>query len=103
MSTQTSSAAKQPQLHVYVADDAICGNSNGMEGVAPAPERAGEALCKPSTTIDGPALQPPCTTNIPSSWALSRVFDLAAVKRVLSVHRSIYCKNRVFEAIAMDK
>ncbi|KAL3300933.1 hypothetical protein RB213_001539 [Colletotrichum asianum] len=97
MSTQTSSAAKQTQLHISVLDDDICGNSNGT--VAPAPERAGEALCKPSTT----AHQPPCTTNILSSWALSRVFNLAAVKRMLSVHRCLYCKNRVFEAIAMAK
>ncbi|KAF0326243.1 hypothetical protein GQ607_006446 [Colletotrichum asianum] len=52
MSTQTSSAAKQTQLHISVLDDDICGNSNGT--VAPAPERAGEALCKPSTTVDGP-------------------------------------------------
>lgn len=55
VSTQTSSAAKQPRLHVSVPDDDICWNSNGMEAVAPAPERAGEALCKPSSTIDGPA------------------------------------------------
>ncbi|KAH0436800.1 hypothetical protein CcaCcLH18_04126 [Colletotrichum camelliae] len=53
-STQTPTGAKQPQLHVPVPDDDICGNGDSMEAVAPARERADEAFCKLSTTIERP-------------------------------------------------
>ncbi|KAK2778208.1 hypothetical protein CKAH01_03164 [Colletotrichum kahawae] len=112
-STQTPTGAKQPQLHVPVPDDDICGSGDSMEAVAPARERADEAFCKLSTTIERPgrnlesreaALRSQQAQHSrPLSVKNCRSANLEVTKRMLSVHRCLYRKNRVSETMAVTR